>query len=124
MTDLWVFKWRAACVRVIDGDTVDLALDVGFHDVSTQRIRLANINCPEIHGATKAAGDVATAFTTTWLAAGPLGVEWPLTIITEKGDSFGRYVAIVWRGTDPVSLNDALLASGNAQPFMVDPTLV
>lgn len=118
----WVFKWRARCVHVVDGDTIDAALDVGFRDVSTQRIRLANINCPEIHGPTKAAGDAATAFTTAWLAP-TLGVDWPLTIITEKGDSFGRYVAIVWRGDDPVSLNDALLASGNAVPFMVDPTL-
>lgn len=127
----WVFTWRAFCVRVIDGDTVDLAIDTGFHDFGVRRIRLANINCPEVHGATKPAGVAATVFTQVWLEAamayhcvtvavdGGLTFTWPLQITTKKTDSFDRYVAIVWREGDPISLNDALLASGNAIPFMV-----
>ena len=115
----WQFTWRAYCVRVIDGDTIDLMLDKGFRDMSMQRIRLAGINCPERHTTTREAGDAAKAYTETWIAG--VGVDqWPLTITTYKTDSFDRYVAVVVRTDDPVSLNDALLASGNAVPFMVD----
>lgn len=131
MTGDWTFTWRAFCTRVIDGDTCDLFVDRGMHTFGIHRIRLANINCPEVHGATKAAGDQATVYTQVWLEAamadhcvtlnGSLTFAWPLTITTRKTDSFDRYVAIVWREGDPISLNDALIASGNAVPFMVSP---
>ena len=115
----WEFTWRAYCVRVIDGDTLDLMLDKGFRDMSVERIRLAGINCPERHTTTREAGDAAKAYTEAWIAQAGLE-QWPLVVTTYKTDSFDRYVAVVVRTGDPVSLNDALLASGNAVPFMVD----
>lgn len=115
----WEFKWRAYCVRVIDGDTIDLMLDKGFRDMSLQRIRLAGINCPERHTTTRAAGDAAMLYTKVWIAQAGLE-QWPLTITTYKTDSFDRYVAVITRNGDPTPLNDALLQSGNAVPFMVD----
>lgn len=130
MPDTWEFRWQAFCTRVIDGDTALFFIDDGFNTFGIKRIRLANINCPEVHGATRAAGIAATVFTQTWLEAamadhcvtlnGDLSFDWPLQITTRKTDAFDRYVAIVWRDGDPISLNDALLASGNAIPFMVD----
>lgn len=138
MTDTWEFKRRAFCVRVVDGDTIDVFCDKQDDDYAIQRIRLANINCPEIHGATKAAGDIATAFTASWIDNADAWADlcvtidrkagikflWPLQMTTYKTDDFHRFVAVVInRAGDPVSLNDALLASGNAVPYMVNPIL-
>ena len=117
--DVWQFSWRAQSQRVIDGDTIELYLDKGFREFAVERVRLAGINCPEVHGLTRVAGYAATEFTKAWIAAATPGA-WPLTIATYKTDSFDRYVAVVVRDGDPVSLNDALLASGNAVSFMVD----
>ena len=119
----WQWVWQARCLRVIDGDTLELYLDVGFHDYKVQRIRLAGINCPEAHAPTREAGDRATAFTQAWMeAAASVPTDWPLVITTYKADSFDRYVAFVVATAGGVSLNDALLESGNAVPFMADKT--
>ena len=115
--------WQARCQRVIDGDTIELYIDKGFHDFAVQRIRLAGINCPEAHAPTREAGDKATAFTNAWIQAATTaaaGTDWPLVITTYKTDSFDRYVAFVVATAGGVSLNDALLESDNAVPFMVD----
>lgn len=43
--DEW--KWPAVCLGVVDGDTLDVIVDRGFHDTSTMRLRLYGINTPE-----------------------------------------------------------------------------
>lgn len=110
----WVFCGRS--LRVVDGDTVDLELDVGLHGRRVERLRLLGVNAPEMHGASRPAGVEAKTFTTTWLAE--VG-EWPLVVQTSKSDDFGRYLARIWRASDGRCLNDDLVASGNAVPFMV-----
>jgi micrococcal nuclease len=115
---LWVYRARIA--RAVDGDTIDVVIDAGFRSTRTERLRLSGVNCPEVHGATKAAGDAATAFTQAWLRVG-IGLDaWPLIVRTEKSDVFGRYLARVWRVSDGAELNADLLASGHAVPFMVE----
>jgi micrococcal nuclease len=115
--------WKAALVRVVDGDTIDVVIDVGFHGTRTERLRLVGVNTPEMHGATKQAGLQARDFTDKWLRPWPAPDGWPLVIETFKGDAFGRYLARVWHadaggqpevGTD---LSSALLAAGMAVPY-------
>lgn len=42
-----MFQYSAKVYNVVDGDTVDCLVDLGFKVYSKQRIRLANINTPE-----------------------------------------------------------------------------
>ena len=43
-----MFEYRASLVKIIDGDTIDVDLDLGFDVVlKKQRIRLYGINTPE-----------------------------------------------------------------------------
>lgn len=109
----WTFPARL--VRVIDGDTLLLALDVGFASVRTERVRLLGINTPEVVGATRAAGLAATRFVEAWVL--PSTEPWPLMVQTVKTDAFGRYLALVWRRSDGASLTDDLLAAGHAVPY-------
>ena len=55
---IWVY--RARLVKVIDGDTIDVYLDAGFHGYREERLRLLGVNAPEVHGSTKTAGSVST----------------------------------------------------------------
>ena len=89
------YTYNARVVRVIDGDTVvvniDLGLDVWKHD---QHLRLRGIDAAEVRtrdAVEKAAGLEAKAFLKTLLPPGE-----PVVVTTFKDrTTFGRYVADV-----------------------------
>ena len=117
------FAYRFSVDRVIDGDTIDGDIDLGFSvKLDDQRLRLLRVNTPERKGSTRAAGDRAKAFTERWLRD-----HSNIVIRSRKRDkqhaerdSFGRYLVEVCgddEGGRQECLNDALLESGNAVLF-------
>jgi micrococcal nuclease len=42
-----MYNYNAKCIRVVDGDTIDAEIDLGFDIKIKKRIRLAGINAPE-----------------------------------------------------------------------------
>ena len=48
-----LYTYRASLVEVIDGDTFDFEVDLGFHISNQIRVRLADIDTDEIHGVKK-----------------------------------------------------------------------
>ena len=42
-----MYNYNAICTRVVDGDTIDAMIDLGFGVHVKKRIRLAGINAPE-----------------------------------------------------------------------------
>jgi len=80
--------YRGVCERVIDGDTLLVAIDLGFDVWVKQRIRLRGINCPE-RGSD--AGTRATAFVEERIVSGTT-----LIIQTFAIDIHGRYVADIF----------------------------
>lgn len=113
------YVYDARLDRVIDGDTVALTFDFGFGEEHTEHVRLLGINCPEVAGATEAAGLAAKDYTTRWLAAAAEGrapTAYPLVAQTHLPDHFGRWLAWVWRKSDRRSLSDDLIADGQAVP--------
>jgi micrococcal nuclease len=115
----WAFP--AFCTKVIDGDTIDVIMDVGFHCTRTERLRLLGVNCPEVHGPSAVDGMRAKQFTQATLSEWMVtGVKWPLVVQTFKADVFGRYLARVWPAdtlNGSPDLSSLLLASNNAVPF-------
>lgn len=97
--------YPATLVRVVDGDTVDLLVDLGFRVLARQRFRLVGIDCPE---ARTPAGDLATAFTTHWLDEHPT-----LEVESHREDVYGRWLGVIRSGGE--NLNAALVASGHAE---------
>ncbi len=116
--------WRRARLeRVVDGDTVQMVIDLGFYTYVEHRMRLLGLNTPEMHDpnpAVRAKAQEAKTFTTTWLAEhashAESDVDFPCFIRTEKADSFGRFLAYV-ECAESHSLNDALLASNLAEVY-------
>lgn len=64
-----LYKYACKLHRVVDGDTLDINLDLGFHVWKRERIRLYGIDTPEIFGpnATEE-GKAAKAFVEQWFA--------------------------------------------------------
>jgi micrococcal nuclease len=44
------YRYRAEVGRVIDGDTIDAVIDLGFYIRITERLRLEGLDTPGIHG--------------------------------------------------------------------------
>jgi endonuclease YncB( thermonuclease family) len=118
----WVFP--ANLVRVIDGDTQEFMLDLGFTIRTDADFRLLGINTPEVVGVSKAAGLAAKEYAVEWVRNGynasPL--EWPFRIQTRKSadrEKYGRWLATVWRLVDGRCLNSDLVEAGHAVPYLI-----
>jgi micrococcal nuclease len=44
-----MYEYRAKVIRIVDGDTVDAAIDVGFKITINHRLRIAGIDTPEVY---------------------------------------------------------------------------
>jgi micrococcal nuclease len=113
------YIYRAECLNVVDGDTVDLHVDQGFHSYRVERFRLLGVNTPELHSKDefeRARAQKAKDFLISKLS--PVGKptgKWPLIVKTTKSDSFGRWLCELWLGD--LWVNKSLLDEGLAVPF-------
>jgi endonuclease YncB( thermonuclease family) len=91
-------------VRVVDGDTVRLILDLGFWmERLEQPYRLLRINAPEM---STVEGQNARAALVAFLA------DKALVAHTQKSDNFGRFLTELYANSENVS--DYLVANGFA----------
>jgi endonuclease YncB( thermonuclease family) len=101
-----------------------VTLSLGWHIYLREIIRLYGVNAPETHGAKRSSeGFTAALFTSEWLKQAK-SIEVESLSFESRKDKYGRTLGRLYRTTlddqsDPVSLNQALLDSGNAVPFMV-----
>lgn len=114
------YRYRAVLVRVIDGDTLEVDIDLGlFTWVRRQSLRLANVWAPEL--------DAATGIAFRDRVAAHLPVGTPLVIETHKNRrqddvrSFTRWVADVWVAPTAVHLNPWIQGLASALPPSVAP---
>lgn len=103
-----MYEYKATLVKVVDGDTIDVMVDLGFDVHLVQRVRFARINCPEM---STPEGPVSKQFVIDYL------VGKDVVIKTSKNtfDRYGRWIAEVFAGVD--NLNDLLLQKGLAVPY-------
>lgn len=108
------FIRKGKVVNVVDGDTIDVDMELGFYVTIRQRFRLLRINCPEKYGETKEQGLQAKSYTESKL----LGKE--IIFQSTKTDSFKRWLAEVWYTEDgnEINISDELLANGLATKYL------
>jgi micrococcal nuclease len=103
-----MFQYRATIIRVIDGDTVEALVDLGFRITTTQRLRLYGINAPELHKVAQIkAAKAAKAALEDLLPAGA-----DVTIETSKSDDWGRWLATIIK--DGENINKWMVKNGYA----------
>lgn len=113
-----MYAYYATLEKVVDGDTLELNIDLGFKVFVKVRVRLLGVDTPEIYGVKKESeeyqkGMLASQFTKDWFAA--LGSKGFL-VKTEKDkqEKYGRWLATITSLDGSKILNEDLLASGNA----------
>ena len=101
--------------RVIDGDTVDLDIDLGFSITVSHRVRLKGVDAAETRTLDleeKEKGLAAKA----WLEE-QLSREGEWIIETYKEDKYGRILGTLYLVGDPVTINERMLNEGIAEPY-------
>jgi micrococcal nuclease len=107
--------------NVVDGDTIDVLIDLGFDILFQSRVRLAGIDTPESRTkdlAEKARGLESKEYLKKHLKDAKSDVN-----KTEKMDSsekYGRILGWVYVNGDTVSLNDMMINDGYAWGYMGD----
>jgi micrococcal nuclease len=115
-----MYEYRVKSVLgVVDGDTIDVDIDLGFDISITKRVRLAGIDTPESRTSDKA--EKALGLEVKDLLKKKLKEATTVVIRTEKPDSSEKYGRVLgWLFIDGAeqSFNETMIASGYAWEYM------
>ena len=103
-----MYSYKALVQNVVDGDTVDISIDLGFDIWHNIRVRLTGIDTPE-----------------KWYDYGKVVKKYVMkklenqevTIATEKADKYGRYLVDVYLKDETESFNMHLVKVGMAKQY-------
>lgn len=115
-----MYEYRIKQVlRVVDGDTIDVDIDLGFNISYTQRVRLAGIDTPESRTTDKY--EKALGLEVKKKLGELIKGATQIVIRTEKPDSsekYGRILGWLYLDGSQESVNTALIAGGYAWDYM------
>ena len=106
---------------VVDGDTIDVLIDLGFDILFSSRVRLAGIDTPESR--TKDLKEKALGLESKEYLKKALKDAKSVVIKTEKMDSsekYGRILGWIYVNDNTVSLNDMMINDGYAWGYLGD----
>jgi micrococcal nuclease len=101
--------------RVIDGDTVDVDIDLGFGITLSHRVRLKDINAAETR--TKDIEEKAEGIKARLWLEKELSRKGEWIIDTTKEDKYGRILGTLYLVGDPVTVNERMLNEGITKPY-------
>ena len=108
--------------RVVDGDTIDVTIDLGFDLLKKERVRVAGVDTPEKRTRDKeekALGIDATNWLKDKLQAAVAGAD-DLVIRTELVGGVGKYGRLLgwlYTGDSDLSLNEQMITEGYAWEY-------
>jgi len=113
-----MYEYKATVMRIIDGDTIEVVIDLGFFVTIKQTVRFARIDAYEIKkyaGVTdeeKAKGIEGKNYLESLL----LNREIRVVTVKDQG-KYGRYIADVFLDEDGmnINVNDEMVKLGFAQ---------
>ena len=116
-----MFEYFCKVTRVVDGDTIDVEVDLGFDIIHRARVRMMGIDTPESRTRNleeKALGLASKARIKELLASRKVKLE---TSKEGKG-KFGRILATVWASdkkgiAEYININEKLIEEGHARPY-------
>ena len=115
-----MYEYRVKKVlKVVDGDTIDVDIDLGFNISYYQRVRLAGIDTPESRTTDKK--EKALGLEVKDRLKKAIDAATKIVIRTEKPDSsekYGRILGWVFLDDSKVSINQTLIDEGYAWGYM------
>lgn len=106
---LRIFTYTGTVTKVVDGDTFEAVIDLGFTISVRKRFRMLGINAPEMHGPEAAEGEKSKE----WLAAQIEGKE--VSIECHGQEKYGRWLAVVLVNGE--NLNNRIVTEGLARVY-------
>lgn len=103
-----MYQYKAEIIRVVDGDTLWLDVDLGFDVRRKDSFRLYGIDAPEL---STDAGKTAKA----WLEDAVSGGIDMLTTYKDTREKYGRYLGTLWKNGR--NLNQAMVDAGHAVKY-------
>jgi len=107
------YCYRTSDIRVIDGDTIEATVDLGFYTSQRLRFRLARLNAYEINS--KIDEERQLAAQSKKLLFNLLYLQ-DVVIESRKTEKYGRWLAEIFIGDSNV--NDQLLNSGLVKTYV------
>ena len=108
--------------RVLDGDTIDVTIDLGFDLYKKERVRVAGVDTPEKRTRNLEEKELGID-ATEWLKAkleGAVAGDDDLIIRTELDGGVGKYGRLLgwlYIGDSELSLNEQMITEGYAHPY-------
>lgn len=115
MSELYTYK--AKILEVVDGDTLDILIDLGFEVSYKTRIRLLGVDTPEIHSKNadiKKSGQISKKFVEEWVGRNPDVI---VSTVKDKSEKYGRILATLRPLAGDEALNDLLIREKMAVPY-------
>lgn len=118
---LKMYEYKSIVKKIVDADTIDVEIDLGFKMKTEQRLRLARIDAWEVRGEERVKGLKAKEFVLNVIPVGTV-----VKVRTEKTGKYGRYIAEVvympphyvdWVPGEMCNLSDELLEAGHATVY-------
>lgn len=113
--DKAAYLYRAQIFKIVDGDTFDAVVDLGFYVSTAVRFRMYGLDTAEINDRDpekRALAMQAKLFCVEKL------LNQSVTMQTYKTDKYGRWLAEVFLPNEELSINAQLLAAGLAIPYV------
>jgi len=107
--------------KVVDGDTIDVVIDLGFDISFTSRVRLAGIDTPESR--TKDLAEKALGLESKKYLADRIKASKNVVIRTEKinsSEKFGRILGWLYLDGESNSINHEMIEKGYAWGYLGD----
>lgn len=119
-----MYEYNGQIVKVVDGDTVDVILDLGLNIKHKIRLRLSRINTPEIFGVLKDSveyqkGLASKRFVEDFAKLTNNNVR--ISTIKDKTEKYGRYLAEIYALEGPFkdkNLSNEMYDSGFATLYV------
>lgn len=107
-----MYQYNATILSVYDGDTVTAEVDLGFSVKFKIKLRLSNIDTPEIRGQEREFGLIAKQRVVDLVE----GKQVVIKTQKDKTGKYGRYLAEIIT-QDGVNINELLIEEGLAIPY-------
>jgi micrococcal nuclease len=99
----------ATVLKVVDGDTLTLLLDLGWHITLKTNARVEGVDTPEL---STPEGIAVREFVSQLLPVGTV-----VKFISKSLDKYGRPLGVVLYGDPATSLSKTLIENGLARPY-------
>jgi len=114
------YRYRAEASRVVDGDTIDAVIDLGFHIKITERLRFEGLNAPQIHGVPHTSPEFKKGIEARTYVERRLAQNGNQMVVeTGRRGRWRRWVATIYLADSQKSLNEELIEKGLATRLQI-----